>query len=205
MTAVLGQDQSIMTKPNDPQCRTAPLTIAVLIGSVRPKSNTGKAALVLAEALAATGRVIVDVIDPRALALAVPGVEGQTVIEASLQAMLRARVTASKAVVIITPEYDGSYSAITKIMIECLGYPSVLAGKPVTAFGVASGRIGAVRAIDHLRGVLFNIGALVLPRSPSIAQVHKCFDDAGVCLDAVVAAEIRATAAEVVRYAAALG
>lgn len=181
------------------------LRVAVLIGSIRPLSNTSKAARALARELEALGDVEVDLCDPQALGLLVPGLTAHAAAEASLNDTLRARVRACHGIVIVTPEYDGSYSAVAKILVEALGYPSVLAGKPVTVFGVASGRIGAVRAVEHLRAVMFNIGALVLPTSPSIAQVHRCFDDEGSVLDAAARDEMIKAAKELKRYAGLLG
>lgn len=199
-----------MSKPTPeiptPSPASAPLQIAVLIGSVRPASNTAKAAAIVENELrSAAPGVVIDRIDPRALPLAIPGLDSQAAVLGPLEQELRTRVQKSHGVVLVTPEYDGSYSAVLKILIEYLGYPSVLAGKTVTLVGVASGRIGAVRALEHLRGVCLGIGAIVLPSAPSIAAVHHCFDAQGRCLDAVVEAELRAAARELCRYAQALG
>ena len=192
-----------MPIPITVQKTRAPLTVAVLVGSVRVGSNTAKAAAFIAAELKSGGRIIVDYIDPREVDLVVPGRPGQDLIEARLNEALRERVRIADGVVVVTPEYDGSYSSITKILIECLGYPSVLAGKPVTILGVASGRIGAVRAIAHLRSLLFNVGALVLPTSPSVAQVHQCFDVNGLCIKEDVRLEIQGAARELETFASA--
>ena len=37
--------------------------------------------------------------------------------------------------VFATPEYHGTYSSVTKLIIENLGFPSVLATKPVALLG----------------------------------------------------------------------
>lgn len=37
---------------------------------------------------------------------------------------------------------------------------------------------GAIKAIEHLRGVLAHVGALVVPRSISVAGVRSAFDAA---------------------------
>ena len=39
-------------------------------------------------------------------------------------------------VVLATPEYHGSFSSVMKLMIENLGFPSVLEGKSVVHFSV---------------------------------------------------------------------
>ena len=54
----------------------------------------------------------------------------------------------STGVVLATPEYHGSFSSVMKLMIENLGFPSVLAGKSVALLGVAGGSIGAIKSLE---------------------------------------------------------
>ena len=179
-------------------------TVAVLVGSIRPSSNTAKATAVLADELAVLG-VRTDVIDPRDLDLRLPGSEGSDEIVSQVTADLRARVVAAAGVVLVTPEYDGSYSAVLKLLLEYLGYPSVLAGKPVALLGLASGQIGATRALEHLRAVCLHVGALALPGAHSVAAVHKVFDAAGQVKDAAMEQGIRAVARELVGFVQKVG
>jgi chromate reductase len=148
--------------------------LCVMVGSIRADSNSQKIANLLAGIAAASGHSCV-VIDPRSLRLGIPhhpDDQGQAAEHAN---ELQALIKKAKSVVFVTPEYDGSYSAVTKVLIEHLGYPSALAGKFISIIGVASGRIGADRAIEHLRGVMMHIGGIVLPNHLSIAEVHKLF------------------------------
>jgi len=150
----------------------------VLVGSIRANSFSLKIADLIVQ-LAERGGKSCIVIDPRDLKLGIPhhpDDRGQASAHASY---LQAVIKKSKSVVFVSPEYDGSYSAVTKILIEHLGYPSALSGKFISIIGVAAGRIGADRAIDHLRGVLIHIGAFVLPNCLSIAEVHKFFSENG--------------------------
>lgn len=78
-------------------------------------------------------------------------------------------------VILGTPEYDGSFSGAIKLFIEQLGYPSILRDKAVAIVGVATGSIGAIKAIEHLKGVCSHVGAVILPYSISIARVHEVF------------------------------
>jgi FMN reductase len=151
------------------------IRIAVIGGSVRPDNLTWKALGVVASALEADVRVEVDRIDPRELTLALPG---QSVDNDSGEA-LRERVGQAAGVVVGTPEYHGSYSSVIKLVIDNLGFPSVLRGKPIALAGVAAGRIGAIKATEHLRSVLSHVGALVLPNPISIAGVQNFFDAQG--------------------------
>ena len=146
--------------------------ICILVGSIRKDSHSLRVAGMLAAMVKKIGKTA-EVVDPRTLDFVVPHHPDDDGGSAALAVKLKAQVQAAAKIIFITPEYDGSYSAVSKILIEHLGYPSVLAGKPVSVIGVATGRIGAYRAIEHLRGVLLHIGAYVCPALLSLAEVHK--------------------------------
>lgn len=176
----------------------AKLPLAVLLGSGREASNTGKVTSLLLDELKAVGAEV-DLMDPRVLPLEIPGLNSTGA--KALEDELKRRVLASRGAVLITPEYDGSYSAVMKIMVEYLGYPSVLDKKPVLIVGVAAGGIGATRAVEHLRSVCFHIGAYVMPGMVSVAHVHKLFDPAGNCLIPETEATLRGAVRDFARFA----
>ena len=109
-------------------------------------------------------------------------------------------VAAATGVILATPEYHGSYSSVMKLLIDNLGFPSALSGKPVALLGVAGGRIGAIKALEHLRSVASHIGALVLPGPVSVARVRTVFDDEGRALDDAVASMIRGVPVKLIHY-----
>jgi NAD(P)H-dependent FMN reductase len=109
-------------------------------------------------------------------------------------------VQEASAIVIATPEYHGSFSAMTKLIIESLGFPSVLKDKPVALVGVAAGRIGAIKSLEQLRGVCAHVGAVVLPTAISIAGVRSAFDASGRCTDAAAEAALRGLADSLLRF-----
>src|SRR5205814_9782015 len=113
---------------------------------------------------------------------------------------LRSRVNAATGVVLVTPEYHGSFSSVMKLVIENLGFPSVLAGKPVALVGVAAGAIGAIKSLEHLRGVVSHVGAIVLPLPISIANVQKVFDREGRVLESGVEKLLRQAAGNILGY-----
>ena len=77
------------------------------------------------------------------------------------------------------------------MLIEHLGYPSMLSAKPIALLGVAAGAIGAIKSLEHLRSVCSHIGGIVLPGPVSVAGVHKVFDEEGNCLDPSVEKRLR--------------
>jgi FMN reductase len=103
-------------------------------------------------------------------------------------------------IILATPEYYGSFSSVMKLVIESLGYPSALAGKPVALLGVAGGTIGAVKSLEHLRSVVSHVGGIVLPLPISVANVTTVFDDEGRCLDADAEQLIRSVGRNLLTY-----
>ncbi|MCA9384004.1 NAD(P)H-dependent oxidoreductase [Candidatus Dojkabacteria bacterium] len=72
---------------------------------------------------------------------------------------LRGKVEQADAVLISTPEYNNSYSSITKNAIEWLSRsPSVARGKKLGIMGASDGDFGAVRALLLLRALASVVG-----------------------------------------------
>ena len=66
--------------------------------------------------------------------------------------------------------------------------------------GVAGGRIGAIKSIEHLRGVVAHVGGLALPGSVSVANAGKVFDESGAVTNEYVEKDIRRLARKLVNY-----
>ncbi len=171
------------------------IRIAVVLGSVRPNNYTAMAARLAVDEFGRQG-VLVDLVDPARLSLPGPGLgtgDGDP-------QRIREIVTAAAAVLLATPEYHGGFSSVIKLVIENLGFPSALAGKPVALLGVAAGAIGAVKSLEQLRGVCSHVGALPLPLTVSVANCQKVFDKDGNCLDPVIEKRVRGVATTVMDY-----
>ncbi len=169
--------------------------VVVIGGSVRPGNFTGKAAALVVDELSRRENVTVQYLDPAEFDLPLPG---QPVTE-DVQRLNEA-VSGALGVIFATPEYHGSYSSVMKLIIDNLGFPSVLAGKPAALLGIAAGRIGAIKAVEHLRSVLSHVGAIVLPSPVSVAGVQQQFDEDGRCLDAETEKAIRGLADKLLTY-----
>ncbi len=172
------------------------INIVVMNGSVRPGNYTAKASALVLDELKKHADVRVRVIDPLAWELPLPG----SARHAAATEALQAEVRDATGVVLATPEYHGSFSSVMKLLIENLGFPSVLAGKPVALLGVAAGAIGAIKSLEQLRSVCSHIGAMVLPLPISVANVQKVFDSEGRCLDPVVEKQVRRVGINLMDY-----
>lgn len=151
--------------------------IVCISATSRPGNFTARALAVIIDELNAEGEQV-KVFDARELTLAFPG---QPATE-DAQAM-QAAVKAASGIIIASPEYHGSVCAMAKLIIENLGFPSRLAGKPIALAGVAAGRIGAIKSLEQMKGICSHVGAVVVPGAVSIAGVQQVFDEEGNCLD----------------------
>lgn len=170
--------------------------VVIIHGSVRPGNYTGMAVALVVDEFEKYPGFRVSEIHPAELHLPFPGTEPN----ASGTKILQEEAKSATAVILATPEYHGSFSSVMKLVIENLGFPSVLAGKPVALLGVAAGSIGAIKSLEHLRGVCSHIGAHVLPLATSVANVQKVFDAQGRVLDPAVEKMIRNVATTVANY-----
>lgn len=173
-----------------------PIYIPVIIGSVRPNNYTRMAAHLVVDEFHKHDRVRSEIIDPATLNLPLPGLD----LTAPGTKLLQEKVSSAAAVVLATPEYHGSFSSVMKLVIENLGFPSVLRTKPVGLLGVAAGSIGAIKSLEALRSVVSHIGALALPLPISIANVRTVFDEHGHVLDPEADRRIRSVATNVANY-----
>ncbi len=172
------------------------IRIAVVCGSVRPGNYTRMAVEVVAKSLSAHPDVRVDIVDPSELDLPLPGREATSNSVSELQEV----IGGATAVILATPEYHGSFSSVMKLVIENLGFPSVLAGKPVALLGVTGGSIGAIKSLEQLRGVCSHVGAIVLPGPVSVAHVRSAFNEEGECIDSNVEGRLQGLGENLLGY-----
>jgi NAD(P)H-dependent FMN reductase len=177
-----------------------PLTIPVVIGSVRTGRRSHHAAKLVAERLRAADHLAVT-LDLKELALPLDdGGEGSHVHPGLAQ--LRDALEASDASVWLTPEYNHSYTAAIKIALDHLG--SELRRKPVMVCGLSSGAMGGVRAVEQLKLVLIELHAVPIRDSVYFSNAGELFDDAATTSHERVIERIDGAIAELAWYASAL-
>ncbi|HEX2467993.1 MAG TPA: NADPH-dependent FMN reductase [Solirubrobacterales bacterium] len=101
-------------------------------------------------------------------------------------AHLRKSITDADAILIATPEYNGSIPGVLKNAVDWASRPagqSVLRYKPVAVIGASTGQFGGVWAQAELRKVLGIIGARVIGRELPVARADSAFDEAGRLVD----------------------
>ncbi|QDY76639.1 NADPH-dependent FMN reductase [Streptomyces qinzhouensis] len=91
-------------------------------------------------------------------------------------AAVAASLAAADAFVVVTPEYNHSYPAALKNLIDWHG--EQWHAKPV-AFVSYGGVSGGLRAVEHLRQVFAELHATTLRDTVSFANAHSYFDAEG--------------------------
>jgi NAD(P)H-dependent FMN reductase len=75
--------------------------------------------------------------------------------------------------IIIMPEYNGSYPGILKLMIDNTDVPAVWWHKKVLMTGVASGRAGNLRGMEHLTGSLLHMKMIIHHNRLPISLINR--------------------------------
>ncbi len=173
------------------------IKIVTICGSVRPGNYTAKALAVALDELKKYPDVEVNAIHLEELDLPLPGMEARK--PAAIEEF-QTTVKGATGVILASPEYHGGISSPMKLAIDNLGFPSVLADKPVSILGVAAGVIGAIKSTEQLRGICSHVGALPLPMVVSVAKVQQVFDEDGNCLDENMDSLIRSSARNLIEF-----
>ena len=116
---------------------------------------------------------------------------------------LRERIAAADALLIATPEYNGSIPGLLKNAVDWASRPlsgSALGGKTVAVIGASTGQYGGMWAQTELRKSLGVAGARVLGNGVAVPKAQERFDHEGTLLDVALrdqlAALLAALAAE---------
>jgi chromate reductase len=88
--------------------------------------------------------------------------------------------------VFFIPEYNGGFPGVIKLFIDACSvreYSRNFQNKKAALVGVASGRAGNLRGMDHLAGVLNYLGTTTMPNKLPISSIKKLKDDNGLIND----------------------
>ena len=84
---------------------------------------------------------------------------------------------AGSKLVIITPEYNGSFPGVLKAFIDGLPYPGGLRAKKAALVGLSSGGQGGLLAMTHLSDILMYLGTVVLPQRVRLPFINQDLND----------------------------
>jgi chromate reductase, NAD(P)H dehydrogenase (quinone) len=171
----------------------APFSVAVFAGSLRRESYNRALAQAVRELAPPALAVTIEEID--AIPLYNFDLERTAFPEAVTR--FKAALRAAHGTLIVTPEYNFSVPGVLKNTIDWISRPpaegAALRGKPVGVLGASPGAVGTARAQFHLRGILANLNAIVMPQpSVVIAGAAQKFDAAGRLTDEDTRKHVRA-------------
>jgi chromate reductase len=78
--------------------------------------------------------------------------------------------------IFIVPEYNGSIPGVLKLMFDISDYKKTWWGKKALLTGVATGRGGNLRGLEHLTSILHYLRVVVYPNKLPISLVHNLMD-----------------------------
>lgn len=92
--------------------------------------------------------------------------------------LLQTKLIPAEKLVIIAPEYNGSYPGILKLFFDGIE-PRLWKGKKTALVGVATGRAGNQRGMDHLTHVLHHLKMEVYSKKVPISKLNDLLDSEG--------------------------
>jgi chromate reductase, NAD(P)H dehydrogenase (quinone) len=75
--------------------------------------------------------------------------------------------------IFIIPEYNGSFPGILKLLIDVMDPKIAFFGKKAAFTGIATGRAGNLRGMDHLTSIMHHVGVTVLPLQLPVSRVQQ--------------------------------
>ncbi|HEX5552861.1 MAG TPA: NADPH-dependent FMN reductase [Chitinophagaceae bacterium] len=89
----------------------------------------------------------------------------------------------SEKFIFILPEYNGSFPGAIKTLIDLCRVPECFFGKKALLTGLADGRAGNLRGMEHFTGILNHMGVVVHPNRLPISLMRSLINDKGELID----------------------
>jgi NAD(P)H-dependent FMN reductase len=102
--------------------------------------------------------------------------------------------------IFICPEYNGSIPGVLKLMFDISDYKKVWWGKKALLTGVATGRGGNLRGLEHLTSILHYLKVVVHPNKLPISLVDKLLTEAGDIQDTGTLAAVTSQVEEFIQF-----
>ncbi|HMO40454.1 MAG TPA: NAD(P)H-dependent oxidoreductase [Saprospiraceae bacterium] len=121
----------------------------------------------------------------------------------SLAQLQDAYMLPAQKFVYVMPEYNGSFPGVVKLFIDACSvrqYKATFKNKKAALVGVATGRAGNLRGLEHFTGVLNHVGTVVLPNRLPISRIEHLVDADGDISDPGTLRSIEKQAEELLHF-----
>lgn len=88
-------------------------------------------------------------------------------------------VLESDGLVVVTPEYNGSFPGVLKLFIDHLKFPESFEKRPVAFVGLAAGMWGALRSVEQLQLIFAYRNGFLFNERVFIPRVDSQIDENG--------------------------
>lgn len=118
---------------------------------------------------------------------------------AETERIIQEKIIPASKLVFISPEYNGSYPGVLKAFLDGVK-PNIWKGKKAALVGVASGRAGNIRGMDHLTHVLHHLRIEVFSNKIPISKVDHLLNEDGVLDDPDTIRDLQQQVEEFIAY-----
>lgn len=91
----------------------------------------------------------------------------------------REAVLSAEGLVVVVPEYNGSFPGVLKLFIDMLPFPESFEGRKVAFVGIAAGYFGGLRAVEQLQMVFAYRNAKLFHQRVFIPHASQEFTEDG--------------------------
>jgi NAD(P)H-dependent FMN reductase len=147
------------------------MKVVIIAGSIRSERQSIKVALLIDE-LIANKNIESILIDLAETALPLMGIENK---DSGNVETIRATLNGADAMIIVSPEYHGSFPGVLKNMLD--HYWTEFHKKPIGVATASSGRLGGINASTQLQQLILSLGAYPVPLKLIVPEVQDAFDD----------------------------
>ncbi len=106
----------------------------------------------------------------------------------------------SEKFIIIMPEYNGSFPGILKALLDVTDIRSVWWYKKAMLVGVADGRGGNLRGIEHMTNILHYLRMNVFYNKLPLSRINQEMDENGIFLEEMTVKAIAAQVNDFIDY-----
>ena len=82
----------------------------------------------------------------------------------------------------VSPEYNGSFPGVLKLFIDAISireYANNFKDKKIALAGIASGKAGNLRGMDHLSQIVQHMGGILMPNRMPISSIKSLYQSDG--------------------------